>query len=225
MELQLDRVSSIASKYIGRPISRLSPIQPIPFSPLDLTMGCFRGQAIGPSLDLDLLSRNSSIATLPMQRVGIADMEKSIMMETAANAMNELMRLAQSNDPLWMRSSVGNELLNLEVYNKIFPRPNHPKSPDMSIEASRGSCPVVMNGLTLVNMFLDTVSLIIVSPPILCISSYSHVCLTEFEFEEFSYREVFSFLIQGYVMHPLLLIMFACHACFGVPYYRYYGPS
>ncbi|RWR95922.1 hypothetical protein CKAN_02528300 [Cinnamomum micranthum f. kanehirae] len=153
---ELDRVSSIASKYIGRPISHLSPIQPMPFSPLDLTMGCFRGQAIGPSLDLDLLSRNSSIATLPMQTVGIADMEKSIMMETAANAMNELMRLAQSNEPLWMRSSTGNELLNLEVYNKIFPRPNHLKSPDISIEASRGSCPVVMNGLTLVNMFLDT---------------------------------------------------------------------
>lgn len=207
MELQLDRVSSIASKYIGRPISRLSPIQPIPFSPLDLTMGCFRGQAIGPSLDLDLLSRNSSIATLPMLTVGIADMEKSIMMETAANAMNELMRLAQSNEPLWMRSSTGNELLNLEVYNKIFPRPNHLKSPDISIEASRGACPVVMNGLTLVNMFLDMVSLTIVSPPfyVFLPIGYSHFCLTEFEFEEFSYREVLSFLIQGYVMHPLLL--------------------
>lgn len=134
-------------------------------------MGSFRGQELGPSLDLDLLSRNSSIATLPMQTVGIADMERSIMMETAANAMNELMRLVQTNEPLWMRSSTGNDLLNLEAYERIFPRPNHLKRPDIHIEASRGSCPVIINGLTLVNMFLDSVSPITFAP------AFEYVCL------------------------------------------------
>lgn len=152
---ELDRISSIAAKYIGRPISRLPPIQPLPISPLELTVGSFGGQAIGPSLDLDLLPGSSSIATLPIQTLGIAEMEKSLMMETAANAMNELIRLAQANEPLWIRQSDGKDILHLDAYERIFPRSSHLKNPDIRIEASRDSSVVIMSGMALVNMFLD----------------------------------------------------------------------
>ncbi|KAJ8646867.1 hypothetical protein MRB53_008615 [Persea americana] len=154
---ELDRVSSIAAKFIGRPISQLPPIHPIPVSSLDLTVGSFGGQGFGPSLDLDLLPGSSSMAPLPMQTVGIAEMEKPLMVEIAANAMDELIRLLQADEPLWIKSAGdGREILNLENYERIFPRPNHLKSPDIRIEATRDSGHVIMNALALVEMFIDS---------------------------------------------------------------------
>lgn len=87
---ELDRVSSIAAKYIGRPISQLPPVQPFHISSLDLSMGNFGGQGIGgPSLDLDLIPTSSNLAFQPPV---ISDMDKSLMTDVAANAMEELLR-------------------------------------------------------------------------------------------------------------------------------------
>ncbi|KAM1026654.1 hypothetical protein ACFX2I_039495 [Malus domestica] len=157
---ELDRVSSIAAKYIGRPISQLPPVQPIHISSLDLSMASFGGHGMaGPSLDLDLLpgSAASSMPNLPYQPNGFSDMDKSLMTDIAANAMEELLGLLRTNEPLWMKSSTdGRDVLNLETYERIFPRANsHLKTPNVRIEASRDSGVVIMNGLALVDMFMD----------------------------------------------------------------------
>ncbi|CAI9113299.1 OLC1v1013872C1 [Oldenlandia corymbosa var. corymbosa] len=167
---ELDRVSSIAAKYIGRPISQLPPVQPIHISSLDLSMSTTFGGGhhgmvnVGPSLDFDLLPGSSSAAMIPgglpfptPMGYNISDMDKSLMGDIAANAMDELIRLLQSNEPLWIKSSVdGRELLNLESYEKIFPRANtRLKNPNTRIEASRDSGVVIMNALALVDMFMD----------------------------------------------------------------------
>ncbi|XP_068307009.1 homeobox-leucine zipper protein HDG11-like [Pyrus communis] len=157
---ELDRVSSIAAKYIGRPISQLSPVQPIHISSLDLSMASFGGHGMaGPSLDLDLLpgSASSSMPNLPYQPNGFSDMDKSLMTDIATNAMEELLGLLRTNEPLWMKSSTdGRDVLNLETYERIFPRANsHLKNPNVRIEASRDSGVVIMNGLALVDMFMD----------------------------------------------------------------------
>ncbi|KAL9432629.1 hypothetical protein AB3S75_027619 [Citrus x aurantiifolia] len=156
---ELDRVSSIAAKYIGRPISQLPPVQPIHISSLDLTMGTFGGQGIsGPSLDLDLLPGSSStLPNLPYQQIVLSDMDKSLMTDIAANAMEELLRLLQTNEPLWMKSSTdGRDVIDLDSYERMFPRANsHLKNPNVRIESSRDSGVVIMNGLALVDMFMD----------------------------------------------------------------------
>ncbi|PIN19438.1 hypothetical protein CDL12_07879 [Handroanthus impetiginosus] len=161
---ELDKVSRIAAKYIGRPISQLPPVQPIQVSSLDLSMASFGGHHginPGPSLDLDLdlLPGSSSkvIPNLAFPHMSISEMDKSLMADIAANAMNELIRLLQSNEPLWMRSTTdGREMLNLESYESMFPRPNsHLKNPNIRIETSRDSGVVIMNGLALIDMFMD----------------------------------------------------------------------
>ncbi|KAJ4713609.1 Homeobox-leucine zipper protein [Melia azedarach] len=156
---ELDRVSSVAAKYIGRPISQLPPVQPIHISSLDLTMGSFGSQGIsGPSLDLDLLPGSSStMPNLPFHQIVLSDMDKSLMTDIAANAMEELLRLLQTNEPLWMKSSAdGRDVLNVESYERMFPRASsHLKNPNVRIEASRDSGVVIMNGLALVDMFMD----------------------------------------------------------------------
>ncbi|KAJ8752539.1 hypothetical protein K2173_004827 [Erythroxylum novogranatense] len=158
---ELDRVSSIAAKYIGRPISQLPPVQPIHVSSLDLSMGSFGIQGITgiPSLDLDLdLLPATSGLNFPLQHLGISDMDKSLMTDIASNAMEELLRLLQTNEPLWFKSPTdGRDVLNLDSYQRIFPRAStHAKNVSVRTEASRDSVVVVMNGPTLVDMFMDS---------------------------------------------------------------------
>ncbi|GFS34132.1 homeodomain GLABROUS 12 [Actinidia rufa] len=128
---ELDRVSSMATKYIGRPISQRLPVQPIHVSSLDLSMASFSG----PPLDLDLLPGY-----------------------VAGNAMDEFISLLQNNEPLWIKSANdGRDVLNLDSYERLFPRANnHSKNPNLRIEASRDSGVVIMNGLALVDMFMDS---------------------------------------------------------------------
>ncbi|XP_038687349.1 homeobox-leucine zipper protein HDG11-like [Tripterygium wilfordii] len=176
---ELDRVSSIAAKYIGRPISQLPPVQPLHISSLDLSMGSFGGHGFGgPSLDLDLLpGSSSSLPNLPFQPIGISDMDKSLMTDIAANAMDELLRLLQTNEPLWMKSSTdGRDVLNLESYERMFPRPNsHLRNPKLRIEASRDSGVVIMNALALVDMFMDTNKWVELFPAIVSVAKTMEV--------------------------------------------------
>lgn len=115
----------------------------------------------GPSLDLDLLPGHSASVppNLPFQVDGISDMDKSLMADIAANAMDELLRLLQTNEPLWMKSATdARDVLDFDNYDRIFPRANsHLKNPNVRIEASRDSGVVIMNGLALVEMFMDSV--------------------------------------------------------------------
>lgn len=173
---ELDRVSSIAAKYIGRPISQLPPVQPVHISSLDIRMASFDGYGVGagPSLDLDLLpGSSSSMPNLPFQPVVISDIDKSLMSDIAANAMEELLRLLQTNEPLWIKSTNdGKDVLNLESYERIFPKPNntHFKSPNIRVEASRDSGVVIMNGLALVDMFMDSNKWVELFPTIVSIA-------------------------------------------------------
>ena len=163
---QLDIVSSTATKYIGRPISQLPPVQPIHISSLDLSMASLGG---GPPLDLDLLPGCSSMGVpnnnLHFPAISLSDMDKSLMADVAGNAMDEFISLLQNNDPLWIKSANdGRNALNLDSYERLFPRANnHSKNPNLRIEASRESGVVIMNGLALVDMFMDSVSLLILN--------------------------------------------------------------
>ncbi|TKY61115.1 Homeobox-leucine zipper protein HDG11 [Spatholobus suberectus] len=162
---ELDRVSSIAAKYIGRPISQLPPVQPIHISSLDLSMASFGNQGmVGPgpassSLNLDLLpaGTSSSVPNLPYQPPCLSDMDKSLMSDIASNAMEELLRLLQTNEPLWLKSNIdGRDVLSCDTYERMFPKPNsRPKNPNVRVEASRDSGVVFMNSLALADMFMD----------------------------------------------------------------------
>lgn len=145
-------------------------------SSLDLSMASYGGgpsnrmamMHAGPSLDLDLLTGSamgaSSSSTMnpdhmfqnPMH---FSDMDKSVMSEIATNAMAELIRLVQSNEPLWMKGiKDGTETLNIDNYKRVFPRPNDSlKNANVRSEASRVSGVVTMNSLQLVDMFVDMV--------------------------------------------------------------------
>lgn len=58
--------------------------------------------------------------TFPYQLKGILEMENSLMVETAANAMDELIELLRIDEPLWIKSQTnGVFILHRESYNKL----------------------------------------------------------------------------------------------------------
>ncbi|NP_001302850.1 homeobox-leucine zipper protein HDG11-like [Brassica napus] len=149
---ELERMSTVASKYMGRPISsHLSTLHPLHISPLDLSM-------TGPSLDFDLLP-GSSMHSHPNNNLAtISEMDKPLMNDIALTAMEELLRLFNTNEPLWTRADGGREILDLGSYENLFPRSgNRGKNHNVRTEASRSSGIVFMNAMTLVDMFMDGV--------------------------------------------------------------------
>lgn len=159
-------MSTIASKYMGRPISQLSTLHPMHISPLDLSMTSLTGCGPcghGPSLDFDLLP-GSSMAVGPnnlqsQPNLAISDMDKPIMTDIALTAMEELLRLLHSNETLWTRTDDCRDILNIGSYENVFPRSsNRGKNHNFRVEASRSSGIVFMNAMALVDMFMDSVS-------------------------------------------------------------------
>ncbi|KAJ0981232.1 hypothetical protein J5N97_009487 [Dioscorea zingiberensis] len=173
---ELDRVSTIASKYLGRPITQLPPVQPIPISSLDLSVGSYGGgggggmghSGLGPSLNLDLLPGSSSSAMPFHFPTAVSDIEKPVFTELATNAMEELIRMVQTDQPLWMKPGGDvSDVLNLETYDRIFSRTGQQyRSPDVRVEASRDSTLVIMNAETIVEMFIDPMKWIELFPTI-----------------------------------------------------------
>ncbi|XP_020684394.1 homeobox-leucine zipper protein ROC8 [Dendrobium catenatum] len=152
---ELDRVSTITSKYLGRPITQLPPIQPLSVSSLDLTVGGYGNPGFAPSLDIDQLGVGPPTMAFPF--LTISEIERPMMVELATRSMEELIRLAQTDEPLWTRIGTnGRQILNLETYERIFPKPVQQfRSPDTRVESSRDSGDVMMNSLALVDMFMD----------------------------------------------------------------------
>lgn len=138
---------------------------PIRGSSLEFSMAGFPIQRLGsPALDLELNPGIADHMSMPFQQFkGIPDMEKALMSETAASSMEELIRLLRINEPLWIRTQPdGKYTIHRDSYDKIFPRTNHFKGSNARTESSKDSGMVTVTGMNLVEMFLDTVSALIV---------------------------------------------------------------
>jgi len=91
--------------------------------------------------------------------------EKALALELAMSSMEELSKMCLASEPLWVQSSEsGKVVLNFEEHARLFPWPlnNNLKqnSDKLRKEASRDSAVVIMNSITLVDAFMDAVSLI-----------------------------------------------------------------
>ncbi|XP_042459145.1 homeobox-leucine zipper protein ROC2-like [Zingiber officinale] len=153
---EIDRISGIAAKYVGKPMSigaaasypLLSPTSSR--SPLDLGYGV--GEVFGAAGAVGELLR--SVPAGGQSEI----MDKPVVVELAVAAMEELIRMAQLNEPLWLfpdgMNSCG-EALNEEEYAQVFPRGIGPKPFGLKSEASRETAVVIMNQMNVVEMFMD----------------------------------------------------------------------
>ncbi|KAG0485357.1 hypothetical protein HPP92_009436 [Vanilla planifolia] len=155
---ELNRVSNITSKYLGRPIAQLPPDHQLSASSLELTVGGYGNPGFTPCLDLHLLDVVPASSAVAFPFPTISETERPIMVDAASRGMEEVIKLAQTEEPFWKRvGSDGREALNLETYDENFPRQaQHLRPPDARVEASRYSGKVLMSSSTLVDMFMDS---------------------------------------------------------------------
>ncbi|KAL5082031.1 hypothetical protein RYX36_010452 [Vicia faba] len=107
---EIDRISAIAAKYVGKPVVSyplLSPSSGTP-RPLELGIGGFGGQ---PGLSGgDMYGAGDLLRSIS----GPTEADKPMIIELAVAAMEELIGMAQMGDPLW--------LTTLEVFSGIVSR-------------------------------------------------------------------------------------------------------
>ncbi|XP_020675648.1 homeobox-leucine zipper protein ROC5-like [Dendrobium catenatum] len=169
---ELDRVCTLAGKFIGRPISSLvnSISTPVPNSSLELAVGGNGYGAFGSvpptfsSVSDFVAGASSPLGTVitPPARTSIPSvdrsMERSMFLELALSAMDELLKMAEMGEPLWIPAQEnGKEALNYEHYEHLFPRCIGMKEVGLVSEATRETAMVIINSLVLVETLMDAV--------------------------------------------------------------------
>ncbi|XP_039061410.1 homeobox-leucine zipper protein ANTHOCYANINLESS 2-like [Hibiscus syriacus] len=167
---ELDRVCALAGKFLGRPIST----PPMPISSLELGVGTngFGGLStvslaattwpLGPYFGGGVTNSLPPVATTtnrPASGVTGLDrsVERSMFLELALAAMDELIKMDQTDEPLWIRSlEDGREMLNHDEYLRIFTPCIGLKPTGFESEASRETGMVIINSLALVETLMDS---------------------------------------------------------------------
>ncbi|KAJ6836467.1 homeobox-leucine zipper protein ROC5-like [Iris pallida] len=153
---ELDRVCALAGKFIGRPISSLSS-HIAPKSSLELAVGGGNG-GFG-SMGSYAVTMPSAVAEYTPLGLGVADRshERSMLLEMAVGAMDELVKMAEMGEPLWVQSFEGGlkETLNFEEYQRVFPRCGGMRPVGFAVEATRETGLVIINSAALVETLMD----------------------------------------------------------------------
>ncbi|KAG2587352.1 hypothetical protein PVAP13_5NG136300 [Panicum virgatum] len=178
---ELNRVYALATKFLGKPMSMLAgPLMqphlsslPMPSSSLELAIGDFRGLGSMPSATMPgsmgefaggvssplgtVITPARATGSAPLAMVRIDD--RSMLLELAINAMDELVKLAQIDEPLWLPSLNGSpnkEMLNFEEYAHTFLPCIGVKPMGYVSEASRESGLVIIDdSVALVETLMD----------------------------------------------------------------------
>ncbi|EYU41403.1 hypothetical protein ABFS82_11G106800 [Erythranthe guttata] len=87
----------------------------------------------------------------------LTHVDKSVIIETAVAAMNELLELLRVNEPLWFEapSDHGRYTLRRDSYDMIFPKSNQVNTSSARFESSKDSGEVAMSATHLIEMLVD----------------------------------------------------------------------
>ncbi|XP_009135189.1 homeobox-leucine zipper protein MERISTEM L1 isoform X2 [Brassica rapa] len=154
---EIDRISSIAAKYVGKPLlphsspsTQLTSSHYIPSRSLGLEVGNF-----GTNHQTSFVGEMHGTSDI-MRSVSIpCEADKPMIVELAVAALEELVTMAQTGDPLWGLNDNLGEILNEEEYFRMFPRGIGPKPIGFRSEASRESTVVIMNHINLVEILMN----------------------------------------------------------------------
>lgn len=146
---ELDRLCALAGKFFGRPIPSMPSVPLMPKSSLDLGVGGMPTSL--PSASADLMHGPAGGRT-----GNIIGIERSMLAELALASMEELFKMAQADETLWIPNlDAGKETLNYEEYMRQFPSTITPKPIGLATEATRETGMVITNSLNLVETLMD----------------------------------------------------------------------
>ncbi|KAE8723073.1 Homeobox-leucine zipper protein MERISTEM L1 [Hibiscus syriacus] len=140
---EIDRIAGSAAKYVVKPM--ITSFPHLPGGAFNFgTQSGFVGEMYGGGGG-DLL-RSVSWPT---------EADKPMIVELAVAAMEELMRMAESGEPLWVPGENSMDALNEEEYLRTFTRGIGPKPLGLRSEATRDSAVIIMNHVNLVEILMD----------------------------------------------------------------------
>ncbi|KAL3527400.1 hypothetical protein ACH5RR_012056 [Cinchona calisaya] len=154
---EYEKINNMLSGFSRRP-STLGSFISTDFTPhSDPPEANFLGEETHHSLfHLQHMSESSMNPMIPYNFHGIDEMEKSVMLETAVAAMDELVELSRIYEPIWIRSPThGGYFLHQESYNRLYPKTNRIISSEAWIESSKESGIMSMTAMDLINIFRD----------------------------------------------------------------------
>ncbi|VAH35073.1 unnamed protein product [Triticum turgidum subsp. durum] len=157
---ELSRLCALASVFLGRSISYVAA-PPTPGSPAE-RIGSVPATTVANSTVTEFTgSPSSQTAGMAITAMAKAGIDRSVFLELATSAMDELVKMAQMDEPLWIPNvplpgSLAKETLNHEVYLRTFSPAIGVKPPGFVSEASRESGIVSSDGsVELVETLLD----------------------------------------------------------------------
>ncbi|KAK7283660.1 hypothetical protein RIF29_13339 [Crotalaria pallida] len=176
---ELNRICALAQKFLGRSVS--SMVAPLGHhlqqqnSGMELAgMGIMNNNGFGaPSnvgmpqmpMGLDLGMGNGGfgappLPAMPLIKQSLALMgspsENTMLLQLGLTAMEELVKLSQPDNPLWIKSSDGRrEVLDLEEYGKVVSPCMGPRPNGYVTEATRESGLVLANCLSVVETLMN----------------------------------------------------------------------
>ncbi|TYJ12936.1 hypothetical protein E1A91_A10G015700v1 [Gossypium mustelinum] len=160
---EIERISGVTAKYVGKPIgpsfSRFADRAPISFGTQPGFLGEYGGPggaAGGPGVGAGGPGGGLGEVLRPVSVTNEAD--RPLIVELAVTAMEELIRMAQSGEPLWVTDENSIDVLNENEYLRIFPRGIGSKpfaNLGFRSEASREAAVIIMNPVNLVEILMD----------------------------------------------------------------------
>ncbi|KDP22311.1 hypothetical protein JCGZ_26142 [Jatropha curcas] len=162
---ELGRVCALANKFLGRPLSSsASPVAPFGSnSKLDLAVGR-NGYGVLGNVEAPLpmgLDFNDDI-TMPLMKPMTSPVtngvpyDRSMFIDLALAAMDELIKIAQIDGPVWMKSlDGGKDVLHYEEYTRTFSPCISMKPSSFVTEATRETGLIIINSLALVETLMD----------------------------------------------------------------------
>ncbi|KAG5152819.1 hypothetical protein GLYMA_10G238100v4 [Glycine max] len=167
---ELNRICALANKFLGKPISSLTNPMALPTSNSGLELGIGRNgiggsSTLGTPLPMGLDLGDGVLGTQPAMpgirpALGLmgneVQLERSMLIDLALAAMEELLKMTQAESPLWIKSLDGEkEMFNHEEYARLFSPCIGPKPTGYITEATRETGIVIINSLALVETLMD----------------------------------------------------------------------
>ncbi|CAL5015384.1 unnamed protein product [Urochloa decumbens] len=172
---ELTRACALTAKFIGKPMSTMAlppPVQQahsMPGSSLDLAVTTCVGSVPPGTMPVSTISEFAGSVSSQMGTVitpvvatssAMVGVDRFAFLQLAMRAMDELVKMAQMNEPLWIPSvsSPGTptmETLSLKEYSKTFSPCVGVKPDGFVSEASRESGIVAIDSAALVEVFMD----------------------------------------------------------------------
>ncbi|GAV85073.1 Homeobox domain-containing protein/START domain-containing protein [Cephalotus follicularis] len=162
---ELNRICALANKFLGKPLA--SSVNPISTkclnSNLELAVGRngFGGvSTAGTTLPMGHDFGDGDVMPMMKPMMGVTSndiqFERSMLIDLALAAMDELCKMAHTDNPLWIKSfDEGKEVLNLEEYMRTFSPCIGMKPVGFVTEATRDTGLVMVNSLALVETMMD----------------------------------------------------------------------